>query len=262
MAENSGPEFTMIPLRHVARVFDITPPEVITIPRGEVVIGVIDPRGLSKEEFLNSPDLLFHGAAREFDFDHQFSFSDDHYMTDHTIGTGFYTTNDREVAADYSQLRQRGDDRPVMISVLPYAARMYDFRAVDDPEDNGLMPADMIKEFSQYYRNWMEDNFPQAEKTPGMNQVRYNIYLEYAMNLEALVKNTPYDLRGVLDPEHTGHHPRAPLVGNFTRFMQSKGFDGIIYNEGGEYGHHKNAPSYVFYNLDKVGTYDSWQAKK
>ena len=264
MAENSGAEFTMVPLQRVAaKLFEIKLPEVITTPRGEVIIGSTDPRGLTRKGFLQSPDLLFHGAAREFDFNPQFSFSDDHYMTDHTIGIGFYTTNDSEVAEDYSQIRQRGDDRPAVIPVLPYAARMYDFRAVEDPENNGLMPSDMIRDFSDYYRKWMKENFPQAEKISGMNQRRYNICLEFAMNLEALSdKNTPYDLRGVLDPEHLGHNPRVPMVGAFTRFMRGKGFDGIIYLEGGEYQHHKNAASFVFFNLDKVGTYDSWQTRK
>lgn len=45
----------------------------------------------------------------------------------------------------------------------------------------------------------------------------------------------------------------------FSDFMLTEGYDGIIYIEGGDHPEHKAPVSFVFYNLDKIGTYDTWK---
>lgn len=51
---------------------DPIPPETPTLreiePIGDVILGEIDPRNLTREEFEKSPDLLFHGAKEYFNF--------------------------------------------------------------------------------------------------------------------------------------------------------------------------------------------------
>ena len=44
--------------------------------------------------------------------------------------------------------------------------------------------------------------------------------------------------------------------------MQKEGYDGIIYIEGGDIPEQKNPTTYVFYDLEKVGTFESWRETK
>ncbi len=52
--------------------------------------------------------------------------------------------------------------------------------------------------------------------------------------------------------------PSPPWTMLFSEFMLAKGFDGLVYNEGGEGKYGKGGTTYVFYNLKKIGTYESW----
>ena len=52
--------------------------------------------------------------------------------------------------------------------------------------------------------------------------------------------------------------PSPPWTVLFSDFMLEEGYDGLVYNEGGEGTQGKGGTSYVFYNLKKIGTYESW----
>jgi hypothetical protein len=40
--------------------------------------------------------------------------------------------------------------------------------------------------------------------------------------------------------------------------MLSQNYDGIVYNEGGDHPDQEHTTSYVFYNPEKIGTYETW----
>ena len=44
--------------------------------------------------------------------------------------------------------------------------------------------------------------------------------------------------------------------------MLDEDFDGLIYNEKGDRLDQEQAATYVFYNLDKIGTYGVWRPSK
>ncbi len=48
----------------------------------------------------------------------------------------------------------------------------------------------------------------------------------------------------------------------FQKFMVSKGYDGMIYREGGEGKDKEPLTSYVFYNPRVVDTWEGWNKRK
>lgn len=67
-------------------------------PIGVRVIGEVDPRTLTEEQFRNSPNLLFHGAKEDFVFSRDFDYENFQNPGGFTIGAGFYTTDNEEEA--------------------------------------------------------------------------------------------------------------------------------------------------------------------
>ena len=77
-----------------------------------------------------------------------------------------------------------------------------------------------------------------------------------AVDLRVMLETAP-------DPNLRSRYlPSPPWMKMFSNFMQQEGYDGIVYIEGGEGAKRQNSQSYVFYNLERVGTYDSWQSRK
>ena len=113
-----------------------------------------------------------------------------------TLGFGFYTTDNKDEASNYSFVRQGRNVQAHLIvtPILPYQARVLG--------------------------------------TAHSPRTRNSVYM-----------------------------PSPPWAYLFSDFMREEGYDGLVYNEGGEGHQAKGGTSYVFYNLDTIGTYESWRER-
>ncbi len=242
--------------------------KVVLEPIGVRVIGNLNPSTLTEEQFRSSPDLLFHGASENFNFSSKFDYrSKDYYAKSdgsQTLGEGFYTTAERGSAVDYSVVRQfKQDTTPVVLEVLPYQARVLDFRAKSDATKNASVPKDLFDNWYMKFKAYFEDS-ESRKNLPWHVHAGEAEYMSYLIKLKQVLP-TP-DLRVMLGTAPTGtrdisslNYPSPPWMRLFSNFMVEQGYDGIVYNEGGEGRNAKNHTSYTFYNLEKIGTFESWQ---
>lgn len=243
-----------------------TPESYVTPePIGMRIIGDVDPRTLSRDAFENSPDMLFHGSPKPFSFSPDFDYRSPEYCTNtdgsQTLGEGFYTTDARDVAENYSRVRQNKADAPAhIVSLLPYQARMLDLRAKDNIEKNAPVPQALFDKWFQHYKEYFFDK-EKRQDMPWWLVSAENDYFQFLVRAKQLGK--PLDLRVMLDTtpnaELNGNNlPSPPYMKLFSNFMSQEGYDGLVSIEGGEGNDKKNHPSYVVFNLQKIGTYDSW----
>lgn len=232
-------------------------------PFGERVIGAIDPRTLSREEFHSSPDLLYHAAGKAFTFNQHAKVSDYPNRVSMTLGQGFYTTDSKAEADIYATASERviAGEQAVVMEFLPYQAKMLDFRNSQDPRMNALVPVDLIKKWKQYYLDDFRKKFPPGFKTDFENlppeTQEYRRKSDYVRKLIG-VGSEPLELPDLLS--YPGLITGGAAGEEFSRFMLDQGYDGAIYIEGGDVPGQKNPVSYVFYNYEKIGTYDNWHA--
>lgn len=232
-------------------------------PRGEVILGSQNPRILSREQFNQSPNLLWHGSKSPFIYDPNFDFLENDNDNGTTIGIGFYATDNEHDANLYSLQRQgKNSQIPIVQAFLPYQARMFDFRTIEDKTKNASVPVDMIAEFIDFYYQWMKTHYPHGKPQDSVKAMIYDFDTEYTSAIKKrIAQNEQQDLRRLLSISGKGGNVYGNAAGVFTDFMKNKGFDGIIYIEGGDHKEHKNPASYVFYNPYKIGTYESWKQK-
>lgn len=279
----------------------LPPAEQLTIePIGPVTIGHDNPAGITQEDWVENQNLLFHGAVARFDFRRGFN-----YLTDqidgfhsHTAGEGFYTTPKYEDALMYA-MAFSGKNEPVVISLLPYQARMFDFRS-QDQGTNAKVPSELFhayisfinKKVSSTWKDYnpvedeefvkthplggpdlerranavsFEDHFaikPTAHDKERSLRVKriygYRKALNYYQRLSAMSESgNRVDLREMLSLVGSSE---ASEYGSryFSEFMISHGYDGVIFIEGGDHPEHHNPTSYIFYNLNKIGTFEAW----
>ena len=227
------------------------------------LIGEHDPRSISNEEFEKSSDLLFHWTDRPFSFQqHADTNIPDYFLEDkgkETLGQGFYTTPDKTEAEVRSKIRQGTPNTlPVLLSLMPYQVRVFDFRDRVDPGKNGPVPAALalrwLQFFTDYYHAADRDQLPWS--TTAVEE-RYFLYLKEVVRLPNL------DLRVMLG---TVPFPQSPNTPNpswskvFANFVIREGADGVIYNEPSYARQGKTSPIAVFYTVSKLGTYESWHA--
>lgn len=240
-------------------------------PRGEVVLGHQNPKGLTPEQFVNSPDVLWHGSAEPLEYSPNFDVYDKPNEVSNTAGFGFYATDRKEEAAVFSKYRMRRDasgnypSEPIVTPLLPYKARMFDFRSIDDPTVNGDVPVSMVKGYRNYYQAAFDRRYPDGKPNGYMGMI-YETEKEYLDQLHALDGEKPLDLRHMLSRD-VGILKRndtyGMAVGQFTNYMRDNGYDGVIYVEAGDIpAEQNNPPSFVFYNLEKVGTQEAWEKSK
>lgn len=253
--------------------------------RGTVVLGDKDPRKMSKEEFDNSPDRLFHGfSANRFSYDPKFDYESDDYLdqTDGsaTLGRGLYATDSLIEAQKYSAMRisrsiSQTSEVPANVEiVLPFQAKMIDLRQSEDLTHNGYFPEDVAKGWKEYYSGfvkYLEDGDYKTE-IPDVYKfyLKEGVFHKYQKLIGEVIDTGRLDLRYLLATSSSDEfenslgkdQPYPPWIPLFSTFMKKAGYDGVIYNESGDAAHFNRAPSYVFYNLDKVGTYESWQSGK
>ena len=236
-------------------------------PFGERIIGLRDPRLMTKEEFDQSPEILYHGTSdRNFQYTPLFDYNSKEYIESsdgsQTLGVGLYTTDDLHAAEQYSLVRKGLKGPPIIQRFLPYKARMYDFRTADG-KTNAFVPREFFDKWFKYYKEYYQNL--DRSKLPWYIET---MLVEYYLYLNTLAKtNEQFDLRVMLG---TAPHPvlKSPnwpspaYMRTFTNFMKSLGFDGLIYIEGGEGPNRRDHNSFVFYNLKKVGTYEYWQKNK
>lgn len=228
-----------------------TPPSPDSKPRlepiGTVILGNIDPKTLDREQFRKSPNLLFHGAGEDFVFSRNFDYEHFDNPGGHAIGVGFYATDTKEEAELFSKARY--GQHITVLETLPYQAKMLDLRRRDDPSKNAPIPQLILKEWVKYY----EENFNKKHEQGGRAILEGD--QSYLSNLKARSKDM--NLREMLSFYGDGYITEH-CIDIFTDFIKQKDYDGIIYIEGGD-GYNKiSPPSYVFFNLDKIGDYETW----
>lgn len=237
-------------------------------PVGVRIIGEADPRTLTEEQFRSSPDLLFHGASRNFRFSNRYDYRSPEYYEksdgSQTLGEGFYTTAERDTAENYSVVRQIGQEvNSVVVEVLPHQAKVLDLRAKADSTKTTPVSEEFFSKWYDRYRTYFQER-NQDENLPWHVKMVEADYMEYLVKLKEL-KPDP-ELRLMLGTAPRGNLrlplmnlPSPPWMKLFSNFMTDEGYDGLVYNEGGEGRNAKSHTSYVFYNLEKVGTFESWK---
>ena len=231
------------------------------------ILGAVDPRTLTKEQFDKSPDLLFHGAEKDFVYspDGQYE-SNGNGSADY--GLGFYTTNDLEQAKNYSVVRDSNNmDKPIVYNFLPYKANMLDVRNPNDLENNVVLPSGFVNGFLAYFEGKYND--PKALYPLQTNEkIRKGLYENVLREINRLRADVSSG-KGLLIRENnvsagifTDGDNSGALSSVFRDYMLSLGYDGMIYVEGGEGKSSQNLTGYVFYNPKVINTWDGWQKEK
>jgi len=230
-------------------------------PIGEVILGQVDPRTLSREEFDNNPDILIHVATNvELKLDPNWDYTKKGPQIGSTIGNGLYLTNDLDEVERYADDRDRVQKGKAAgrLRLLPYQARMYDMRMEGKTSLNADVPEDFFNSFRDYMIE-LKSTLP--EETDRYYRQELSDMVRYLNRYKLITCKDGYVPIGLRELLAHGNDRPEYFAKDFTGFMISLGYDGLIYNEGGG-GWGSNAPSYVFYQLKNVSTYDMWQQRK
>ena len=220
---------------------------------------------MTREQFEQSPDLLFHGTPREMRFSPEFDYRSQGYLTDNdgstTLGFGFYAADNQAEASNYSIVRQgRADVQPIVASILPHKARVLDLRRKDELAKNAPIHRELALKWKERFLRYLQTRPP---REGNIGAILDSSDQEYAHYLDRVLALDEIDVRVLLETApskqvKSRNLPSLPWIMLFSDFMLEEGFDGLIYNEGGEGTQGKGGASYVFYNLKKIGTYYSW----
>jgi len=228
---------------------------------GVRIIGEVDPRTITREVFEKSPELLFHGSRKPINFSPEFNYGSKEYLTassSATLGLGFYAIADRNEAINYSNVRPSlsGSVQRDVAHILPYKARMLDLRRKNKLNENAPVPRELVIKWRERFLADLKTK-TRTESTESMlEEFQDEWENEYTEFLNQIVtKNREVDLRTLLD---TVRYPSPSWTALFSDFMREEGYDGVVYNEGGERKEGRGGASYVFYNLSKIGTYENW----
>lgn len=231
----------------------------------QTVLGDKDPSLMSKEEFEKSEDLLFHGCSKPIEFSQSFDYYSEEYLTNNdgstTLGFGFYTVDSRSAAGSYSKQRQIGIENTSehVISVMPYNARMLDFRQEENLNKNIPVPREFALKWKEYFNDYLSKR---QQREGNVGKIFDKFENDYSKYLEKVLELDNFSLRVLLKTEaskelKSGSAPSPLWSTLFKDFVINQGYDGVIYNEKVE-GSDITSATYVFYNLEKIGTYDSW----
>ncbi len=233
-------------------------------------LGEKDPRLMTEEEFNQSPDLLFHGFAYPLNFTPLYDYTSSEAPDfSKTLGFGLYTTDNRQLAEEYARLRARQlglrEGVGVVTPVLPYQARVLDLRRKENPQLNAPIPLEFFLKWKKYYINYLKKRPAPENKIQLIIQEMEDEYFSYLLRISEIQN---LDLREMLgtaplraNPKISLNYSAPPWVATFTQFMIELGYDGLVYNEGREIGFERpvSGPTYVFYNLTRIGPYEYWQ---
>lgn len=242
---------------------------------GEVVLGNIDPRTLSKKEFEKSPHILYHGAAKAF----VYSYKGEYDWKVNTFGDtwadygkGIYTTDNLDQAKNYSRERSKylpEEQKPqseIVYTFLPYQARMLNVRDKNNPEITGVLSTSFVKDWVNYLEAHLlnDDNFTDVIPQRAVGIVKQGIKQYFLDRVKkALEENQQITIRGNFKSEPGIFLPQMSglIEEPFRNFMISKGYDGMIYREGGEGEGRENLTGHVFYNPEVLDTWEGWQER-
>jgi hypothetical protein len=240
--------------------------ECTSIPYGKRIIGIEDPQKLTREEFNKSKELLFHGSIEPFAYSPRFAYDENFCSTydgSMTLGSGIYTTPDRNQAENYSLVRQQTEGSLPYIAVfLPNKAVMLDLREKNSLAKNAPIPKELFEKWRERYVRFYKDQ--DRSKLPWYEN---RFETEYLAHLDKLAQFPNIDLRVMLwtgsdSRIKDGFYPGPPWVDLFSQFMKDEGYDGVIYREGGEGEKGKDSPTFCFFNLEKINTFEGWQKRK
>lgn len=238
--------------------------------RGEVIIGLNDPRTISEEEFNSSPELLYHGIAKEFTYSHLGKFNIDSDGSE-DYGSGLYTTDNQAQAENYSIERSGGIlEKPIVYSFLPHQARMLDVRDIHNMNINGVLPNEFVLDWLDCLKGYItgKNKFVDLQgKSPEgyLQDILKRDYEKYIEKITEAMRNgclvrvrtEIVDEPGIFDLNGNGY-----LAIPFRKFMLDKGYDGMIYREGGEGSKREALTGYIFYNYQVVDTLKGWQQRE
>lgn len=220
------------------------------------LIGDTDPASLTREEFEQKAWLFHATRGPQFsvrsDYDYQKDFVDDA-----TLGGGLYATADKDLAEKYAEVRPNG----TMWQLMPYQARMLNLTSAQEIV-NLPVPQELAHE-------WFEFAQPKIlqmaldQQLDSTDRDRYIAAMPKIAELRnKITANQPIDLRDdiLLTPRST--QPFSVVDTFWRSFCADKGWDGVIFVEGGDdIRTRKDDRSYVFYNPNVIGTYDDWQQR-
>ncbi|MCL5091010.1 MAG: DUF3990 domain-containing protein [Patescibacteria group bacterium] len=233
---------------------------------GEVVIGKVNPRSLTEQQFAASKELLYHGTAREFVYSPTGNYDTRATGGDGTTdyGFGFYTTGSPKQAKNYSSERSKGRlNVPIVYSFLPYQAKMLDVRDAVKPTLNGILPRSFVEQWVKYLEEYLNDEknfqcFEGLAKEAVYEGVKNDFLERTKLGFQQKI------LFSIRDPKGRGIFmlDKNGLIDTaFQGFMLFLGYDGMIYREGGEGKDKEDLTGFVFYNPQVIDTWEGWQKR-
>lgn len=230
------------------------------------VIGAIDPRDLTREQFEQAPDVLWYGVGRrDFVFSRSYGYDDPNSDGSQTLDEGFYTTKNRSIAEYYSKIRQSQNTQDVKETFarafLPHNARMYDFRTSNGLH-NRLVSEEFTQEWAKYFLTWFNITYAENSLKAPRPVMEYAQFMQKVANGEIDKPLSIFQLLGTgVSEDWRNSNVSLDVPGLFSTYMRGLGYDGIIVMEGvdGTTSTQEDA-SYVFYNLNVIGDYDTWHS--
>lgn len=232
-----------------------------------LLLGETDPLFIDINNPKENEMILYHGSSKVLHVREDYNPSiDENSDGSETLGTGLYTTDNKEQAEKYAELRG-GSNGGYLSVVIPKNAIMLDLR------ENTPIPEDIFQKWVDY---WLE-SVPSLKKRliedngQAIAEILFetvNKYTEFLLKIKDIKddpnkRNIRYVLATMNIPEYgIRFYPGQSQNSIFREFMLSLGFDGIIAPEGGDTKDFGYADSYVFFNYSKVGTLDDWKERE
>ncbi len=212
-------------------------------------IGNEKPTGLSLEEFERRAWLYHASSSESFSVTPDFDYSSE-IVDGTTLGHGLYTTTNKEQAERYAKLRNGSVHK-----LMPYQASMLNLTSAERLS-NISVPQELVTEWVEFARPLILQRALDPKTHPLVQQC----VIELLGSMPELASKSFVDLR--VDILGTPNwRPSSPVEDIWRQFCANHAIDGIITVECIEDESRTADKTYMFYSLDKVGTYRDWQAR-
>ena len=225
-----------------------------------VLLGEVNPTSYSKDSIKDVPDLLFHASKKpDFHVSREFNYKEEDEVNGATLADGLYATASKLQAENYAN-RRKGN----VVEILPYKARMLDLTA-EGRTENLSVPKELLEKWIFFAEPKIAERLAFWVDKPQKWFITIRLD-ELKLKMSKLLSMDYVDLRkDVLGTTSADNITIAGSAVNeiWREFCQVEEIDGIICVEGGEgeFSSQTDA-THLFYNLDKIGTYEDWQSKK